>query len=57
MKYLLALALLPFCFLTEYFIVAQFLHLIVASWWWIVYTVLADAGNGIMMRRILDNGK
>jgi uncharacterized membrane protein YhaH (DUF805 family) len=53
MKYLLAIFMIPFCFLTEYFIVAQWLHFIQVSWWWILYFMLADTGNGIYIRRII----
>lgn len=53
MKYVVALALLPSCFLTEYFLVAQWLHVIHVSWWWIVYFISADAGNGFIFRKVL----
>jgi len=53
MRFVIALLVLPFCFLTEYFIVAQWLHVIHVSWWWIVYALAADAGNGFLIRRLV----
>ncbi len=53
MKYLFAILLLPFCFLTEAFIVVQWFYIIHVSWWWIVYFILADTGSGVFMRAVL----
>jgi hypothetical protein len=53
MRFVLAVLVLPFAFLTEYFIVLQWFHYIHVSWWWIVYALLADAGNGHMIRMLV----
>ncbi len=57
MKFVFALLILPFVFLTEYFLVAQWLGYIHVSYWWIVYTLSADAGNGFLFRKLVGVGK
>jgi hypothetical protein len=56
MRFMLAVLVLPFVFLTEYFIVAQWLHVIHVSWWWILYTLAADTGNGLFVRWLVKGG-
>lgn len=57
MRFVLALVVLPFCFLTEYFLVLQWFHYIHVSYWWMVYTVLADAGNGHLFYKLVKDNK
>lgn len=50
MRFIIALSIVPCAFLTEYFLVAKFLGYIHVSYAWMIYTLLADAGNGAMIR-------
>lgn len=50
MRLIIALCILPFVFLTEYFLVAKWLGYIHVSYWWLVYTLLADTGNGLLVK-------
>jgi len=53
MRFVLAAMVLPFAFLTEAFLVLQWFHYIHVSWWWIVYTILADASNGYLFKMLV----
>jgi hypothetical protein len=53
MKYLLALFILPSCFLTEYYLAAQWMHVIHVSWWWTIYVIVADLNNGLLLRSVI----
>jgi hypothetical protein len=52
MRFVIALMIVPFCFLTEYFLAAKFLHLISVSYWWLIYTILADTGNCAFIKKV-----
>lgn len=53
MRFVLAVLILPTTFTTEYFIVAKWVEAIHISWWWIIFTILVDMGDGLLLRALI----